>query len=110
MRRDLFLRRKVVHHPNHISGVHAAERPVAIARGNYFAALGIYNELRWLDEFAVVFPPRPQQISGRTGKSIANGKVYHIGDFLRLVERIDAGCDHLHADFFELLFVLCIAG
>lgn len=104
MLRNLFLRFKEVHHPHHISSIDAAKRAVAIARGNYFAALCINYELRGLDDLAAVFPPRPQQIGGLTGKPKTDGKVYHVGDFLRLVQRIDARRDNFHTDTIELVF------
>ncbi len=97
------MRFKEVYHPDHISGVDAAERAVAIARGNYFAALRINYELRGLDDLAAVFPPRSQQIGSLTGKSKTDGKVYHVGDFLRLVQRIDARRDNFHTDTIELV-------
>lgn len=88
---------------DHIGGVHPAERAVAIAYRDDLVVRAD-DKFRRLDDLAAVFPPRSQRIGDLAGDAVADGKVDVVGDFLRLVDRIDAGGDNLGARRIEFVF------
>lgn len=72
--------------------VHAAQRPVAVAARNDLVVRA-QNKFGRLDQTAAFFMIGADQIAGFLCDAVANWKGNVIGDFLRLVEGIDACSD-----------------
>jgi hypothetical protein len=100
---NLFARRIEVRQLDHIGGVHPPQRAIAIAYGDNLIVRAD-NKFRWLDDLAAVFPPRSQLVGDLAGDAVTDGEIHLVGDFLRFVDRINAGGDNLGARRIEFVF------
>ncbi len=98
----LFARIIKVHEFDHIGGVDAPERSVAVARSNDLI-VSADDKFRRLDDLPAFFPKRSQLISDVARNTVTDRERDFVGYFLRLVERIDTRRNHFHVERFKLV-------
>jgi hypothetical protein len=63
------------------------------------------KKLGWLNEATAVFPPRTQCVGGRASDAVGNRERDFVGDFARLIDRIDAARDDTNVEVGEFLLM-----
>jgi hypothetical protein len=97
-----------IHHLDHVARIDSAEWTIAVARCDDIS-VGADDEFGGLNDLAAIFPPGTQRIGDVTGHAKSDREVHLIGNFLGLVDGIDASGDDFHAQLVKFVFVFCIA-
>ena len=97
-----------IHHLDHIARIYPAQRAVAIAARDDIA-VRIDDELRRLNYLTSVLPPRAERVSDVAGDAVPHREIHLVGDFLGLLDVINASGEDLHPELIEFVLQFCIA-
>jgi hypothetical protein len=78
---------------DNIRSIHPRQRPIAVATGDNLV-IRADDEFRRLNQSSPLFPKRAYRIANFASRAVTNRKRHIVRHFLRLIQRVGAGCDN----------------